>query len=202
MSISSLFVRVSLSALAVSGLAASALAGGPTLEYNNEAGPGQNEVNYVNLQFPSSISVTASTATPVIYGRVYQGGMTESGGPNGNIVAQVGFGPIGSNPLVDDSGWTWMNAGYNIQLGNDDEYQLSFTAPAVNGTYAYTYRFNLSTFWAGLNLGWTLADLNGAGSNNGLNFEANQLGVMTVTPTPGAAAVMGLGALAGFRRRR
>ena len=159
MSISSSFVRVSLSAAAVSCIAAAAFAGGPVLEYNNEAGPGQNEVNYVNLQFPSSFTVTASTATPVIYGRVYQGGMTEAGGPNANIVAQVGYGPIGSNPLVDDSGWTWMNANYNVQLGNDDEYQLSFTAPAVNGTYAYTYRFNLSTSWAGLNLGWTLADL-------------------------------------------
>jgi hypothetical protein len=63
-----------------------------------------------------------------------------------------------------------------VDVGNDDEYVGTFTAPAA-GTYAYTYRFS---FDAGLN--WTYCDLNGAGSNAGLAFESAQLGVLTVTP--------------------
>ncbi|MBY0309015.1 MAG: hypothetical protein K2Q09_09760 [Phycisphaerales bacterium] len=194
-------LRLLVSAPLVLTAASAVLAGGPTVEYNNGLGAGQNEVSYAVLQWPPSITVNTGADTGGIYGQVWQGGWTEAPGPNPAIVAQLGYGPIGSDPLLDDSGWTWINATYNVQAGNNDEYVASFTAPAP-GNYAYTYRLNLSTFWAGQNLGWTLADLNGAGSNPGLGYDAGQLGVLHVTPTPGAAALMGVAMTAGLRRRR
>lgn len=196
-----LFARTA-SVIAASAIAASAFAGDPIVlpnHYTNETN--YFEANYVVLQFPSSFSVVTGQTTPTVYGQIYNFTFTEPGGPHPLIVAEFGYGPIGSDPFVDDSQWTWVSASYNVQVGNNDEYQASITAPAP-GTYAYTYRFNLFVSMANQNVGWTLADLNGAGNNPGLNYDPQLLGVMTVTPTPGAAALLGLGALAGFRRRR
>ncbi|MFT3683764.1 MAG: hypothetical protein QM783_02360 [Phycisphaerales bacterium] len=175
--------------------------GGPSTEYSNGLGYAQGEASYVVLQWPPSITVNTGANTGNIYGRIWQDGVTTAPGANPTIVAQLGYGPIGSDPLADDSGWTWIGAVFNVQVGNDDEYMASFTAPAP-GDYAYTYRFNRSTFWAGQNLGWTLADLNGAGTNQGLSYDPQMLGVLHVVPTPSAAALLGLGLAAGARRRR
>lgn len=182
-------------ALALSAFSAT-VARGDT--WNNETDVAA-ELDYVNLQFPASFTVSASTSTPTIYGRVYEAGVTEPAGPAASITSQIGYGPGGSNPTTS-GGWTWSGASFNIQLGNDEEYQASFTAPAFNGTYAYTYRFSIDGGTT-----WTAADLNGAGSNAGLTFEPSQLGVMTVidglVPEPSACGLLALGALALLRRR-
>lgn len=86
--------------------------------------------------------------------------------------AQIGYGPATANPQ-SQPGWVWTNASFNTQIGNDDEYQASFTAPAA-GDYRYTARFSFDGVY------WTYCDLNGAGSNPALGFDLTQLGVMTV----------------------
>src|SRR5262245_43456245 len=67
---------------------------------------------------------------------------TEAAGANPIVPAQLGYGPLSANPAYE-AGWTWLNAGYKIQSGNNDEYQ-SFTAPAV-GTYGYVYRVSVDS---------------------------------------------------------
>ena len=89
------------------------------------------------------------------------------------MVAEVGYGPIDVNP-ENQSGWQWFPASYNTQIGNEDEYVATFTAPE-SGTYHYTYRFSLD---GGSH--WTYCDLNGAGSNGDLMFEVTHLPVLTV----------------------
>jgi len=138
----------------------------------NECGTAQ-ELNFCNLQFPFSISVQAGQNTENVYGRVYHAGMTEAAGAAAGVVAEVGYGPIDVNP-ENQSGWQWFPASYNIQIGNEDEYFATFTAPE-SGTYHYTYRVSLD---GGSH--WTYCDLNGAGSNGGLMFEVTQLPVLTV----------------------
>lgn len=157
-----------------------------------------SEADFVNLQFPATLTVPFGQSTGAIYGRLYEAGLTEANGPAGGVVAQLGWGPNGSNPLVDDSGWTWLGTTYNFQVGNDDEYVGSFIAPGF-ATVLYTFRYSLDG-----GVTWTLGDLNGAGSNSGLTFEANQLGVLNVTdvPAPGAAALLAMGAISLGRRRR
>ena len=131
------------------------------------------EADFCSLQFPATLSVQATTGTGPIYGRLFEAGVTPPvGAPT--WTAQQGYGPNGVNPAIQ-SGWMWFPAAYNVQVGNDDEFQGSFTAPAA-GTYSYTYRFSPD------GIKWTYCDLNGAGSNPGLTFETTQLGVMTVTP--------------------
>lgn len=92
--------------------------------------------------------------------------------------AQLGYGPTSLNPQYE--AWTWGNATFNVQSGNDDEYQGSFTAPAP-GKYSYAYRFSLDN-----GVSWTVCDAAsgdaGAGSNTGLTFNLESLPSLTVTP--------------------
>lgn len=188
--------------LALAGAASVASAGIPLPMYSNEAGAAFNEAAYVNLQWPPSIGLSVGVLTPSIYGRIWDPSLTAAPGPSASIVAQVGYGPFGTNPFLDDSQWTWFSASYNTQVGNDDEYFGSFVAPMVAGTYSYTYRFNVDPILASFNAGWTLGDLNGAGSNAGLTFDADQMGVLTVVPAPGIATFGIVGLIAAARRRR
>jgi len=146
----------------------------------NESGAAL-EADYVTVQFPPSLSTQTGTATALVYGRIYDMGTTEAAGANGNVRAQLGYGPATANPEYE-AGWTWTNATYNASFvdPSNDEYQASFTAPAV-GAYRYVYRFSLDQ-----GVSWTYADQNagdgGAGSNTGLLFEFASEPVLTVTP--------------------
>ncbi len=145
------------------------------------AGPAANETNvageldYCALQFPQTLTVQSGASTGLVFGRVYEAGVTEAAGPSPAVVAQLGYGPTTSNPELQ-MGWTWLDASFNVQAGNDDEYGLAFTAPAA-GTYAYAYRFSIDG-----GLTWTFCDTDGAGSNPGLEFETVEVGILTVTP--------------------
>jgi hypothetical protein len=132
------------------------------------------EADYCNVQFPINFSVATGGATPLIYGRIFEAGVTEAAGLNNLIRAQLGYGLSSVNPQYGS--WTWTNAAYNTQVGNDDEYQATFLAPAP-GSYRYAYRFSLDQ-----GVSWTVCDTNGAGSNPGLTLELGDLPVMTVTP--------------------
>ncbi len=159
------------------------------------------EADFVNLQFPASIVAGAGTLVPTVYGRIYETGVTEASGGAASVTASVGYGAAGSDPRT--TAWTWFAASFNTQVGNDDEYQGAFLAPGTPGTYSYTYRFSFGGD------AWTLADLNGAGSNGGLAFSLDQLGTLTVNgppvPIPGALLLMALPAAGllrlGSRRR-
>ncbi len=91
----------------------------------------------------------------------------------------LGYGPASANPEYQP-GWTWVNASYNLQVGNNDEYQASFTAPAA-GSYRYVYRFSLDQ-----GVSWTYCDNNqgdyGSGANPGLTFDLENQAVLDVTP--------------------
>ena len=132
------------------------------------------ELDFCNLQFPATLNVTAGQSTPLVYGRVFEAGLTNIAGASAQLRAEVGYGAAGIDPATTP-GFLWTPSIFNVQIGNDDEYQGSFTAPAA-GSYGYATRFSRD----GTN--WTYCDLNGAGSNGGLTFEAAQLGVLTTTP--------------------
>ena len=146
---------------------------GGDLTLNDSGQPA--EADYCDIQFPiTTISVQTGTMSPTIYGRIFETGVTPAAGAAASVVAQVGYGPASVNPEWQ-SGWQFFPASFNVQVGNDDEYQASFTAPAV-GSYRYAYRFSQN------GTDWTYCDLNGAGSNASLFFETTQLPTLTVTP--------------------
>jgi hypothetical protein len=111
----------------------------------------------------------------LIFGRIFEDGITQPNGADPSILAEVGLGPSASDPRAVST-WIFSGAQFNTQSGNDDEYMQTLTSPAA-GTFSYTYRFSRDD-----GLTFTYCDLNGAGSNGGLDFETGQLGVLTVTP--------------------
>jgi hypothetical protein len=149
-----------------------------TCTVENESGAAR-EADYCNVQFPQSLSHQTGGITATVFGQIYEGGVTEAAGAHAAVRAQLGFGPATANPEYENA-WTWTNATYNVQSGNNDEYQASFTAPAA-GDYRYAYRFSLD-----YGVSWTVCDKNtgdaGAGSNTGLSFDFADLPVLTVTP--------------------
>jgi hypothetical protein len=137
------------------------------------------EADYCDVQFPLSLSVPTGASTGNVYGQIFEPGVTPSAGASAAVRAQFGYGPATANPQYEPA-WIWTNATFNVQSGNNDEYQAQFTAPAV-GSYRYAYRFSLDS-----GVTWTVCDQNagdgGAGSNPNLSFELADLPVMTVTP--------------------
>ena len=132
------------------------------------------EADYCVVQFPTSLSATTGTTTSTVFGQLFETGVTEGPGAPTAVRAQLGYGPVGANP--QHQAWTWVNATYNVQVGNNDEYQASFTAPAV-GTWRYAYRFSLDQ-----GVSWTVCDTDGTGGNAGLSFDLQSLAPLTVTP--------------------
>lgn len=135
-----------------------------------------SEVDYCNVQFPLVLSVGAGQDTGSIFGQIYNAGVTPDPGPHGSVLAELGYGPSGSDPRFSASmcAWTWIPAAFNTQIANNDEYFASFLAPAVLGSYSYAFRFSLN------GTDWTLCDTNGAGTDPGLTFSASDLGVLNV----------------------
>ncbi|MDP3504751.1 MAG: lamin tail domain-containing protein [Myxococcales bacterium] len=141
---------------------------------HNETSVPTVEADYCVVQFPLSLSATTGATTALVYGRLFEFGTTEAAGANATVRAQLGYGAANSNPQYQP--WTWTNATFNVQVGNDDEYQASFTAPAV-GSYLYAYRISLDQ-----GVSWTVCDTDGAGANPGLSFQFSSVPVLNVTP--------------------
>lgn len=130
-----------------------------------------NSVNWCQTFYPNQISAAPGGMTSV-YGHIYQVGMTEPAGSNASINAKLAYGPFQTNPLGQPAGWTFVNAIFNNQVGNNDEYVAQLIAPAT-GIYSYAYLFSADN-----GASYTICDLDG--TQNGV--DVSQFGVMTVTP--------------------
>ena len=117
--------------------------------------------------------------TEAIYGRIDEVGVTDvaQGVPPG-IIAQVGYGNETSDPASNPT-WRFFPSVFQTKQGGASEFAATLRAPPVFETtrFSYTYRFSFDD-----GLRWTYCDLNSAGSNEGLTFEPEQLGVMIVNP--------------------
>jgi hypothetical protein len=134
------------------------------------------EADYCVIQFPSTISVSSGALSPLVFGRLYEAGLTGQGTfPADGVLAEVGYAVAGTPPLPL-VGWHFVEAVPNLAVGNDHEYMAQFVAPAEAGEYDFLVRFSIDGGGT-----WTLCDLEGAGSNDGLEFNPDALGAMTVT---------------------
>jgi glycosidase len=113
-------------------------------------------IGWANLQGPASLTDTISTTnrTENVYGQVFIDGVTNQPGTTLSLVAQLGFGPVGSNP-AGNTNWTWVGASFNTDVGNNDEFLASLLPEAV-GAYDYIYRYTTTN-----GRDWLYADLNG-----------------------------------------
>lgn len=139
------------------------------------------------LQFPPTFTAEEGTVSQAIYGRVSIAGYTDVD-LTGNdaipgLIASVGYGPDGSDPTVDASGWSFTAAAGNDAYGvaspgfvaTEDEWVGTFTVPADEGSpYDYAFRFSGDG-----GVTWTYCDLDG--SANG--YAAAQAGALVSEPS-------------------
>jgi len=146
---------------------------------SNEAhGMPQLSIGWANLQWPPTITHTiGTTPTPNIYGQVWIDGVTSTPGATPGLRAQVGYGPDGSNPS-GNAAWLWVEADFNGQAGNNDEFAGSLIPEAV-GSFDYAYRYSGNNGQT-----WLYADLNGTGDG----YDPAQAGALTVNPSADTTA--------------
>lgn len=141
-------------------------------EYSNEVSalPAYT-IGWANLQWPYSTTHTiGTTPTENIYGQVWIDGVTSQPGATPGLLAQVGYGPDGSDPR-GNADWTWYNAAFNGQSGNNDEF-VGTLLPETTGAFDYVYRY--STDGA---LSWVYAYRDGFIADP---YDATRAGALTV----------------------
>ena len=135
------------------------------------------QIGWANLQWPPTISHTISAVdrTPNVYGQVWIDGATSAPGATVGLDTQLGFGPTGTPPTSDVR--EWVDAAFNTQAGNNDEFVVSLLPEHV-GSFDYLYRHSVT---AGRD--WLYADLSGPVSGASANP-----GKLTVTPSSDTTA--------------
>jgi hypothetical protein len=128
-------------------------------------------IGWANLQWPPTLThiISTSNRTDTVYGQVWIDGETNKPGATPSLVAQLGFGPDGTNPATA-SGWIWVDASFNVDAGNNDEFKASLL-PDSTGMFDYAYRY---TTTGGRD--WVYADLDGIGNG----YSPDQAGSLTV----------------------
>jgi hypothetical protein len=136
-------------------------------------------INWANLQHPPAMTHTISVTDPTddVYGQVYIENVTNQPGPTEGLRAQLGFGPGGTSP-EGNGDWTWVDAAFNVDAGDNDEFVASLLPEAV-GEYDYAYRYSTSD-----GEDWVYTDRDG--TDNG--YDPAQAGALTVVPSDDTTA--------------
>ncbi|HEY1098716.1 MAG TPA: hypothetical protein VGF99_07300, partial [Myxococcota bacterium] len=130
-----------------------------------------NAVVFCNVQFPNETTTTVNVPTQTIYGRYYDQVRSEPGGFDPGVKVELGVTPEldgggFANPASSNA-WTFKTATFNVQSGNDDEYEATLTL-ATAGRYRTLYRVS---FDDGLHYTYC-----------GIGGNANNAGVVIVNP--------------------
>jgi hypothetical protein len=144
-------------------------------------------IGWANLQWPPTLAHTISvvTRTDNVYGQVWIASVTSTPGATPGLSAQVGFGPVGSDP-AGNSAWTWVDAAFNTDAGNNDEFVGSFL-PEATGTFDYVYRYSTAG-----GLAWFYADLNGPVTAGSTPPNPGKMTVSATSDTTSPSAPTGL----------
>lgn len=142
-------------------------------------------IPYANVQFPGTATI-AGCQNQTFFARVYKFGVTEAAGPGTGITMWVGISTTNSDP----STWpesAWQLATFNVQVGNDDEFQYT-TSNLGTGTYYVAsrarYALNPSAVGPFIYGGFSS---NGGGAWNGTTNVSAVLTVFTVAPPTASA---------------
>jgi len=95
-------------------------------------------IPYANVQFPGAATIT-NCESQTFFARVFKAGVTEAAGQGAGIQAWIGRNTANTDPATWSEA-SWQLATFNVQAGNDDEYQATF-GPSVAGTYYVASRF-------------------------------------------------------------
>ena len=97
--------------------------------------------DYNVVQFPNTTQTITEGTSFTVYIRAYEDGITNLAGESTRLKGWVGYSQTDGNPA--NVGWTWTPATFNVQVGNDDEYQADIPSSLAAGTYYYAARFEI-----------------------------------------------------------
>jgi hypothetical protein len=148
-----------------------------TCKVVNEAGtPAEADQCKLVVTLPA-VATADSASTLAVSGLIQESGSTATLPPAGQIRAQFGWGPKGSNPQVQP-GWQWKVGAW------PDSSAIQLT-PQANLTFSLA-----GEHWLALRVStdagrsWTYCDADGSGSNSGLGFALTQLPAVLVSAPP------------------
>ncbi len=123
------------------------------------------DIQYANIQFPGTSSI-CSGASETFYAQVYKSGVTEAAGQGAGITAWIAYNTSNTDPSTWSTS-SWALAIFNVQVGNNDEYQITLSG-LPTGTYYVASRFQFTggAFYYG---GYTSS---GGGAWGGSNVSA------------------------------
>ncbi|MFW5726003.1 MAG: G8 domain-containing protein, partial [Bacteroidota bacterium] len=101
------------------------------------------QINYANLQFPEQGEIPG-TAQFDVFARVFIAqGVTGTGSAVPGLSAWIGYRDQNATTVADfDSGWTWVEASFSDNFGNDSEFRADIgSVISTPGTYYYVSRF-------------------------------------------------------------
>lgn len=126
------------------------------------------------IQAPSPIYAVAGLPVELVFAQVKVPGFTPGPGPASGVVAEIGFGPAGSDPRTSGA-WMWQAATYNPfgPTGEYDEVQTLFTVAPAAGTYHLAARFRLEEEAV-----WIVGDLDGSATGG---YDVAQAKVLEVS---------------------
>lgn len=130
-------------------------------------------ITRASINKPLSLRYTVSTKpTGPVYARVAVEDIAAEAGPTPNLIAQLGYGPQGSDPRQ----WpTWTAMTWSADVDGGDEFKGALQ-PTVPGTYSYLVRFSTSGGER-----WTYADGDGIGDGS-FTQQTNQPGTLEALP--------------------
>jgi hypothetical protein len=140
----------------------------PRVDYC-KLGPDGNSAN------PDLFYLPGDAATLKVAGQVYAANSTPGAGGGSGLKAQLGYGPADSDPR-DSAAWTWVDATYKAEHGNNDEWEATLPNPGQVGTYRVAFRFSISKD------AWRVCDADGTNdsTSGNLTFSLERLGLLTV----------------------
>nr|MBP7321592.1 fibronectin type III domain-containing protein [Deltaproteobacteria bacterium] len=111
-------------------------------------------IDWASLLSPMSITHTISAVAPTepIISQVLIQGISNVPGVTPGLLAQVGYGPDGSQP-ENNASWRWVDAVFSADVDDKDEFQGQLL-PEPIGTYDVAYRYSSTN-----GLTWGYADL-------------------------------------------
>jgi len=118
------------------------------------------------VQFPNTTQNITEGTSFTVYIRAYEDGITNLAGSSPRLKGWVGYSSTNDNPA--NVGWTWIPATFNVQVGNDDEYQADIPGSLSPGTYYYAARFEIDDSTV-----YTYGGAGGNWNNNNVTLNVN-----------------------------
>ena len=138
--------------------------------------------DFCNVDFPKTATTTEGD-TFSVFAQVYEPGITDAAGQGANVEAWIGYNITDNDPSVG-TGWTWVAATYDSDVGNNDQYTAEIGSPLTPGTYYYASRFRINS--SDFTFGGILADNMG----NFWDAVTYNSGILTINPPPTADVVI------------